>query len=103
MDSFYRLMNTMKQSHPFPVIRLQELRTWASSGHYQAILDGNYPRREMTEKNPKEDVREGYEYYKSRVDASDDPVMKAAKEAGVKIGKATESVREKLKDVFKKK
>jgi len=101
MDNFYKLMNTMRQSHPFPVIRLQELRTWASSGQYQAILDGNYPRRDMAEENAREDVKEGYEYYKSRVGARDDPVMKAAKEVGERIGKATESVREKLKDTFK--
>jgi hypothetical protein len=103
MDSFYKLLNTMKQSHPFPVVRLQELRMWASSGHYQAILDGNYPRRDVTEENPKENMKDGYEYYKSKVTASDDPVMKAAKEAGEAIGKATEKIREKLKDAFKNK
>ena len=32
MDSFSKLLNTMKQSHPFPVVRLQELHTWASAG-----------------------------------------------------------------------
>jgi Zn-dependent protease with chaperone function len=86
MDNFYKLMNTVKESHPFPVIRLQELRMWASSGQYQAILDGNYPRRDGGEENPREDIREGYEYYKSRVVESDDPVTKAVK---------------KLKDAFK--
>ena len=103
MDRFYKLLNTMKQSHPFAVVRLQELRTWASSGHYQAILDGNYPRRDVTEENPKEHVKDGYEYYKSKVTASDDSVMKAAKEAGEAIGKATETIRGKLKDALKNK
>ena len=74
MDSFSKLLNTMKQSHPFPVVRLQELHTWASAGQYQAILDGNYPRRDVTEENPKDDIRDGYEYYKSKVTTSDDPV-----------------------------
>jgi Zn-dependent protease with chaperone function len=101
MDGFSKLLNTLKQSHPFPVIRLQELRTWASSGQYQTILDGNYPRRDMTAEDPKEDIKEGYEYYKSKMGASNAPAMKAAKEVGDKIGKATESVREKLKDAFK--
>jgi Zn-dependent protease with chaperone function len=101
MDGFSKLLNTMKQSHPFPVIRLQELRTWASSGQYQAILDGNYPRRDMKDEGLKEDIKGGYEYYKSKMGASNAPVMKAAKEVGDKIGKATESVREKLKDAFK--
>jgi Zn-dependent protease with chaperone function len=103
IDSFYKLLNTMKQSHPFPVVRLQELRTWASSGHYQAILDGNYPRRDVTEENPRENMKDGYEYYKSKVTVSDDPVMKAAKEAGEAVGKAAETIRGKLKDAFKNK
>jgi Zn-dependent protease with chaperone function len=101
MDSFSKLLNTMKQSHPFPVIRLQELHTWASAGQYRAIVEGNYPRRDTTEENPKEDMREGFEYYTSKMEASNAPAMKAAKDVKDAIGKATESVKEKLKDAFK--
>jgi len=102
MDSFFKMLNTMGQTHPFPVVRLQELRTWASSGQYQAILDGNYPRRDMTQDNTKEDVKDGFQYYKAKVQASEDPLVKAAREAGDTIGKAAEGFREKLKDAFKK-
>ncbi len=102
MDSFFKMLNTMGQTHPFPVVRLQELRTWASSGQYQAILDGNYPRRDMTQDNTKEDVKDGFQYYKSKVQASEDPLVKAAREAGDTVGKAAEGLREKLKDAFKK-
>ncbi len=102
MDSFFKMLNTMGQTHPFPVVRLQELRTWASSGQYQAILDGNYPRRDMTQDNTKEDVKDGFQYYKSKVQASEDPLVKAAREAGDTVGKAAQGLREKLKDAFKK-
>ncbi len=102
MDSFFKMLNTMGQTHPFPVVRLQELRTWASSGQYQAILDGNYPRRDMTQDNTKEDVKDGFQYHKSKVQASEDPLVKAAREAGDTLGKAAEGLREKLKDAFKK-
>ncbi|HVP18077.1 MAG TPA: Zn-dependent protease, partial [Spirochaetia bacterium] len=102
MDSFYKLLNTMRESHPFPVVRLQELSSWAASGQYTAILDGNYPRRDVTEENAREDIKEGYDFYTSSLESGDDPIRKAAREVGETIGKAAEGIREKLKDAFKK-
>ncbi|HVO37489.1 MAG TPA: M48 family metallopeptidase [Spirochaetia bacterium] len=102
MDSFLKLLNTMRESHPFPVVRLQELRTWASSGQYQAILGGNYPRRGQTEESAREDLKEAVDSYKSAADASGDPVMKAAKDLGEAIGRAAEGLRDKLNDRFRK-
>lgn len=102
MDGFLKLLNTMKESHPFPVVRLQELRTWASSGQYQAILDGNYPRRGLAEENAREDLKEAWDSYASKADAGGDPVMKAAKNLGEAVGKAAEEIRDKLKDKFRK-
>lgn len=102
MDSFFKLLNTVGQTHPFPVIRLQELRTWASSGQYQAILDGSYPRRDTRQENPEEDVKDGFQYYASKVRESEDPLVRAAREAGGTVGKAAAGLREKLKDAFKK-
>ncbi|HEA66638.1 MAG TPA: hypothetical protein ENI07_07450 [Desulfobacterales bacterium] len=32
-------------SHPFPVLRLSELKTWPDSGSYDRILSGGYKRR----------------------------------------------------------
>jgi Zn-dependent protease with chaperone function len=102
MDSFSKLLNTMRESHPFPVVRLQELSSWASSGQYKAIIDGNYPRRDLAEENPREDLQGAFDYYKTVAQGRNDPVTKAAKEVGETIGKAAEGIREKLKDAFRK-
>jgi Zn-dependent protease with chaperone function len=102
MDGFYKVLNTMKESHPFPVVRLQELSTWASSGQYKAILDGNYPRRGDAEGSPREDFKEAFAHLKSDVASSNDPVVKAVKEVGDSLGKAAEGIRDKLKDRLKK-
>ncbi len=105
MDSFSKIMNTMRESHPFPVVRLQELHSWASSGQYRAILDGNYPRRDATEETretARQDAREAYESYKTAAAAGDDPIGNAVREMGDSIGKAAEGIRDKLKDVFRK-
>lgn len=48
MDSFYKLLNLMGQTHPFPVIRVVELLSWVRSGEYDAIMRGFYA-KEKTE------------------------------------------------------
>jgi Zn-dependent protease with chaperone function len=100
LDSIYKLLNTMGESHPFPVIRLQELRTWAASGEYQAILDGAFVKR-GTESAAADDIKEGYDYYKSELDSTNDPLMKSVKSIGDSLNKAAESLRNTLKDKFK--
>jgi Zn-dependent protease with chaperone function len=45
LDDIYKVLNLLGQTHPFPVLRLGELKPWVDSGAYQKILEGNYPRR----------------------------------------------------------
>jgi Zn-dependent protease with chaperone function len=101
LDGLFKLLNTVDETHPFPVIRLQELKTWADAGSYRAILSGDYPRRGSGGADAREDVREGYQYYKTELEESEDPILKAARTAGGAIGKATEGLRDALKDILK--
>lgn len=45
LDAYYKFMATLRRSHPFPVVRVAELRRWIDSGAYDAIIDGDYVRR----------------------------------------------------------
>ncbi|NUU20263.1 MAG: M48 family metallopeptidase [Streptomycetaceae bacterium] len=45
-DSVLKLMNLMGRTHPYPVVRVAELKRWADGPEYRAILDGDYPRRD---------------------------------------------------------
>jgi Zn-dependent protease with chaperone function len=45
-EGLIKLLQLLAQTHPFAVIRFAELDRWADEGEYQAILQGNYPRRE---------------------------------------------------------
>jgi Zn-dependent protease with chaperone function len=112
VDSIHKILNQVWLSHPYPVIRLQELKTWASSGQYQSILDGNYLRRGFHQSTVEEDVKAGYEYYKESFETTDDPVLKFMGALGSELGKATGSIakgiektaselKERLKDAFK--
>ncbi len=63
LDNLYKLLNTMNQSHPFSVIRLKEMKTWASSGAYEKIMAGDYVRRGQEKEDVKEAVNETVSSY----------------------------------------
>ncbi|MCK6501828.1 M48 family metallopeptidase [Myxococcota bacterium] len=46
LDSVIKTLALLGRSHPFPVQRVKELDRWIESGAYQAVLDGDYPRRQ---------------------------------------------------------
>lgn len=54
-DNVFKVLNLMWLSHPFPVLRLVELKAWAGSDQYRALLEGSYPRRDA---DPAASVRE---------------------------------------------
>ena len=101
LDGVYKLLNTVGESHPFPVIRLQELSSWAASGQYKSILEGSYVKRGAETGGAGDDLRQGFEYYRSAVEHSDDPLARAVKNVGDSLSKAAEGLRDTLKDRFK--
>ena len=44
-DQVFKVLNVLALTHPFPVIRVAELRRWAESGAYERIIAGDYKRR----------------------------------------------------------
>lgn len=55
VDKFFKVLNLLEVSHPFPVLRVGELRHWAESEEYERILAGDYPRRDADD--GEDDVR----------------------------------------------
>lgn len=55
-DQVYKVLNVLGADHPFPVIRVAELRRWYESGDYERILRGEYRRRGETEPSYREDL-----------------------------------------------
>ncbi|MDR1902616.1 MAG: M48 family metallopeptidase [Treponema sp.] len=100
LDSIHKVLNQLWQSHPYPVIRLQELKTWEASGGYQSILEGNYKKRGAGNENVQEDVKGAYEYYQDSVKKGDDPVSNIFNNVGEGLEKAAESIGEKLRDIL---
>lgn len=100
LDGLFKMLNTVWESHPFPVIRLAELRNWALGGQYQAILDGNYLKRGLHQADPAEELKQGFEFYKSEFDKNDDPLSKTVKNVGDGLSRLGDDIGEALKGLF---
>jgi Zn-dependent protease with chaperone function len=102
LDSIHKILNQVRLSHPFPVVRLQELKTWAASGAYQSILAGDYKHRGEAKATIAEDLKDGAEFYKDSVKKSDDPIAKFVNNMGEEIEKTASGLQDLLKDVWRK-
>lgn len=102
IDSLHKLMNLLDKTHPFAVIRLRELKTWAISGQFQEILAGHYRRRD--EAGAKHDVgkefKQAWNAYQDDFGRSQDPLSKMAKGLGDFMNKAGENLNSAFGDIF---
>jgi Zn-dependent protease with chaperone function len=87
LDGIHKFLNQLWATHPFPVIRLRELKTWEMSGSYESILNGNYLRKDWKAKND------------TISNITKDVAGGLGKAAG-EIGKATRDLSDSLKDMF---
>lgn len=82
VDSIFKLLNLAGQSHPFPVIRLAELKRWVDDGSYVKIMEGNYARRDDDDEDDVlKNMREAARSYKRDMNESEDPLAGVARTA----------------------
>lgn len=96
LDSAYKLLNLIGQSHPFPVLRLTELKTWVDRGDYARILAGTYPKRGEEAPGVGDSFREATSDYKTKFSTSQDPIENVT----AHVMEAAEAVGDKAKDIF---
>lgn len=97
VDSVHKLLNLMGQSHPFPVLRLTELKTWVDSGAYNQILSGEFITRDH-EGNERvfDNIREAANKYKEDFQNSEDPLAETLRNAM----ETADNVKNKAKEAF---
>jgi Zn-dependent protease with chaperone function len=79
LDSLYKLLDLMGETHPFPVSRMTAIQEWERSGTYSAIMAGDYPRRGAEgERDAARDFAGARDAYSSEFGASSDPLAQAA-------------------------
>jgi Zn-dependent protease with chaperone function len=89
-DGLLKVLNLLGTTHPFAVVRVAELDRWRRGGEYEAILAGNYPRRE-DDANAKvtDEIRNAARAYRESWAQSQDPfigVLRDVAEGAVNAG-----------------
>lgn len=101
VDSIHKLLNSAWISHPYPVIRLQELKAWEMSGYYEQIVDGNYLRRNVFESSFEAEAKEAYDYYRDEMSKSDDPILRTINGIGIEIEDVMSKIKPELDNMKK--
>jgi Zn-dependent protease with chaperone function len=79
LDSLYKLLDVLGESHPFPITRMTALQEWEKGGAYDAILRGEYPRRGAEgERDAQRDFERARSAYSGEFAGSGDPLAQAA-------------------------
>jgi Zn-dependent protease with chaperone function len=81
VDTFFKLVNLLGQTHPFHTLRAEALLEWAESAEYHSILAGKYRRRgdAQTANQYGSDVNEAACYYANEVKEKANEVSEAAR------------------------
>ncbi|MCF2530682.1 M48 family metallopeptidase [Yinghuangia soli] len=75
-DSVLKLMNVLWRSHPFPVVRVAELKRWADGPEYEAIMAGDYPRRDDDRNaSVRSEAKASADSYRESVKQTADPLF----------------------------
>lgn len=99
VDHFYKIMNLLWMTHPFPVLRIVELRKWADSEEYQKILNLDYPRRTDEDAKASNEWKEAMSSYKKEFSEAKDNLSSLFKD----VAEAGEGTISEIFSMFKKK
>ncbi len=88
-DSLLKLLQLQGMTHPFAVVRFAELDYWATSGEYERILGGDYPRRDTDRTaSVSEEVRNAAKAYQDSWSRSEDPLIGMVRGAAGNVARA---------------
>jgi Zn-dependent protease with chaperone function len=84
LDQVLKVLNTLRMTHPFLVMRAAQLRDWIEDGSYDRIIRGEYPHRSDAKPPWTEDAGAAFRHYTSG----------APQEAAEKAGDAIRKMRD---------
>jgi Zn-dependent protease with chaperone function len=81
VDNIFKIMNLLWISHPFPTLRVLNLREWAEGDAYRDAVRGNYPKRsEDAEAELSDEVVPGAVSYKENFDKARDSLSELVRD-----------------------
>ena len=106
LDDIWKTLNLLGQTHPFPVLRLAELKPWVDAGAYQKILAGDYPRRKddpLRQAAPEsilKDFDEASKAYQADFERAKGPLKDGMVQMGKLVGDASKEAERFLRDIL---
>jgi len=100
LDSVHKLLNIIGKSHPFPVVRLKELKVWKDSGAYDEMLIGKYRRRGESS-DPKKEFEDAVKEYREQLSRTKDPLGEAIQKIGNLAREAGKAAEQQAGEFFK--
>lgn len=105
LESVYKRMIAFEKSHPFLAVRVKELKKWVEKGEYDAILNGDYKKREEGKKEDYhntafKDFQDTYESYKQDIHESNDPINKIISSINDNASEITKKAEEFVRNIF---
>ena len=101
LDNVYKLLNVLMNSHPFGVVRLKELKTWASAGQYKKILGGDYIRKGFEQQDSTtSDFQAAKDYYNEKITGGKSTFDDVVDKLGDGADKLFDKIGETFKDLF---
>lgn len=90
MNTIYKILNTLPQSHPFATLRAAELQQWVRGGDYDRILRDEYAKRgpDMKDRPLGPDLEAAGSHYAKEAQAVVKDVVDTAKRAADAFAKA---------------
>ncbi len=93
VDGVVKLLNLLGRTHPFPVLRLAELKEWSEGDAYKEALAGNYAKRDDDKKTGVlSELARGGGAYKEDFEKSPDPLVGFVKDLRREVKGAGESL-----------
>lgn len=101
MDGVVKLLNLIGRTHPFPVLRLAELKKWVDSGAYDTILSGDYPRRDADDTaSVYGELKASTQSYKEDIGDSSDPLVSLVRSLGEGVFTGVRTAKDGLRGLF---
>jgi len=95
VDSVLKLFRLLARTHPFPVLRLAELKKWIDSGEYEQIMAGEFETRTDDDGiSVYDEILKSGASYKEDAEGSPDPLFRLVRDIGAGLSTAASSVSE---------
>ena len=99
LDSVHKLLNVLGKSHPFPIVRLKELKVWKDSGAFDEIISGSYRRRDEA-RDPGAEFRDAFKEYREQLSRTKDPLGEAVNKLGDLLQNVGQNAAKQAGDLF---